>query len=120
MSDPIPASPDSTPAAVPSFKPALAPGVKSQVMLPNAAQPTGPGLAAGPATFSPVVKPPLGAPKPRLRAIEPQPSPSISSYKVSSPAPTQYEATVPVAHLVGSGLAAGIAITAAVLLFLKS
>jgi hypothetical protein len=121
MSDDTQATPHDAPSApAPApFKPALAPGVKPQIRLPNAAQPTGPGLAAGPATFNPGVKSPLGAPKPRLRATEPPPTPGVSSYKVSTPAPTQSEETIPVAHLVGSGLAAGIAITAAVLLFLK-
>jgi hypothetical protein len=119
MSEQSPANTPNTPAAAPSFKPALAPGVKSQVMLPNAAQPSGPGLATSPTTFAFGVKPSLGAPKPRLRAIEPAPTSAISSYKVSTPAPTQSEATMPVAHLVGSGLAAGIALTAAILLFLK-
>jgi hypothetical protein len=119
MSEESPANPQSAPAVAPSFKPALAPGVKSQVMLPNSAQPTGPGLAAAPAMFSPGVKTSLGAPRPRLRATEPTAVPAISTYKVSTPAPTQSEATIPVAHLVGSALAAAVALTAAILLFLK-
>lgn len=119
MSDEPKATPQGTPSAPAPFKPALAPGVKPQIRLPNAVQPTGPGLEAGPATFNPGVKPPLGAPKPRLRATEPPPGPGVSSYKVSTPAPTESVAAVPVAHLVGSGIAAGVAIAAAVLLFLK-
>jgi hypothetical protein len=121
MSDDTQATPHDAPAApVPApFKPALAPGVRPQIRLPNAPQPTGPGLAASPAMFAPGIKPPLGAPKPRLRATEPPPGPGVSGYKVSAPAPTESEAAVPIAHLIGSGIAAGVAITAAVLLFLK-
>jgi hypothetical protein len=119
MSDEPQATPQDAPAAPAPFKPALAPGVKPQIRLPNAAVPTGPGLAAGPATFNPAIKTSLGAPKPKLRAIEPAATSAISSYKVSASAPTESEATIPVANLVGSGIAAGVAISAAVLLLLK-
>jgi len=117
MSQQQPPIPNEPAAPVFPWKPALAPGVRSQVLLPNATKPSGPGLDS-PATFTPGVKPPLGMPKPRLRAIEPASS-AVSSYKVSSPAPTQSEETLPPVHLIAGGLAAFIAITAAVLLFLK-
>ena len=107
------------PGAANPPKPALAPGVKSQVMSPNAAQPTGPGLAAGPATFNPAVKPPLAAPKPRLRAVEPPPASVAASYKVSVAEPTQSAETIPVSHVIASGIAAVVALAAAFMIFLK-
>ena len=119
MSELPPTNPtDATRAVVPS-KPALAPGVNSQVPLPNAPRPTGPGLTTGPAAFSPGVNPPLGAPMPRLRAIELAPARAVTSYKVSLPETTQLQETFPVTQVIASGFAAAIAITAAVMLFLK-
>ena len=118
MSD-LPSNPaESSGPALPS-KPALAPGVKSQVKLPNADRPTGPGLASGPARFDPGLKPSFGAPKPRLRAVEPSPVPAAASYKVSVPETTQSAGIFPVSHAIASGLSAAVAVASTFLLFLK-
>lgn len=118
MTDQLHSSADK-PVAPAAFKPSLAPGVRSQVLLPNATKPTGPGLSDAQAAIAPAARAPLGAPKPRLRAIEPPQPSAATSYKVQAPQIGESARALPVAHLAASGLAAAFAITSAILLFLK-
>jgi len=111
-------TPQSAPSA-PLSKPSLAPGVKTPTYLSGAAAPTGPGLPSGPAKYSPPLKPSLGAPKPRLIAKAATSATGAANYKVSAPQPTQLDEAFPIPHLVASGLAATVAISTAVLIFLK-